>query len=104
MTTLSNLGRDCNVNEEAERAVINEIVDSIFHLSFVCTSTRLLCSKVGRELLTGMALRHSYLLSRIVDLVRRSIRQLEKVSELVNWPLGQLIEFRGVKGENRNCL
>ncbi|XP_069141683.1 ectopic P granules protein 5 homolog isoform X3 [Argopecten irradians] len=64
LTALANIAQS---RQQQENDIIHAICLCLFEVSYVCSNTREMCSKVGRELLSAMATIHPFILSQLVQ-------------------------------------
>ncbi|XP_041348486.1 ectopic P granules protein 5 homolog isoform X2 [Gigantopelta aegis] len=77
LTTFANMAQ-CRSGVEAE--FIETVAFGVFEISYVCSHTREFCSKVGRELLYTIMIKHPFILSLLLQRVKEVMSQVGMMS------------------------
>ncbi|KAK6177743.1 hypothetical protein SNE40_015786 [Patella caerulea] len=73
LTTFANMAES---RPTTEVDFIESITLEVFQIAYVCDHTREFCSKVGRELLSGILEKHPYTFSVLLQSVRKNMKQI----------------------------
>ncbi|XP_071084165.1 ectopic P granules protein 5 homolog [Haliotis cracherodii] len=77
LTTFANMAQ-CRPEEEVD--FIQTVSFGVFEISYTCSHTREFCSKVGRELLSSIVIRHPFILSLLLQRSKEVMPKLGMMS------------------------
>lgn len=73
LNTMTNMTESCS---SADVGFIETVTIEVFEVSYLCTETRDFCSKMGRELLSAVVMRHPFMLSLLTQRIYEYMDQL----------------------------